>query len=141
MVFRKYEDSLRDLYSQYTGAENFPTEAKTMSSTEFMAFMYSRNLIDDIVGLKFPLLAYIRSKETQINELDDKRKHRQMIFAEFLEALGRLSFFTWKANNGFGALEDDQVPLPNESIYLYLETYVSETIANSRPRRTSTVEG
>lgn len=45
-------------------------------------------------------LAFVRSKETSLDETDPKSKSRQLKFVEFLECCGRLAFIYFEDGGG-----------------------------------------
>lgn len=103
-----YADKKRELlavFKRYSGKEDKPGEAKTMSLSEYLEMLEAAN-IDDEVTERNLKLAFVRSKETSLDENDAKSKHRQLKFVEFLEAVGRIAnFYFAAAKSGGGGLD------------------------------------
>ena len=98
-IYVQHKTELMSVFKKFSGKEDKPGEAKTMSLTEYLD-MVEVALIDNDITERNLKLAFVRSKETSLDENSAKSKHRQLKFVEFLEAIGRLANFYELASNG-----------------------------------------
>lgn len=96
-VQRKAE--LMNVFKKFSGKEDKPGEAKTMGLSEYLDMIETAGIDNDITERNLKL-AFVRSKETSVDENSSKSKHKQLKFVEFLETIGRLANFYADASNG-----------------------------------------
>ena len=83
------------VFKKFSGKEDKPGEAKTMSLGEYLDLLEVSGL-DARATERSVKLAFVRSKETALDETDPKSKSRQLKFVEFLECIGRLAAILWR---------------------------------------------
>ena len=107
-IYRDSKQELMKVFKKFSGKEDKPGEAKTMSMSEYLDLLEVSGL-DTRATERSVKLAFVRSKETVLDETDPKSKSRQLKFVEFLESIGRLAAILWREEGGMdfmGWLQD-----------------------------------
>lgn len=89
-VFRAYLPIVRYLYTTNSKRHVKPGVKPFMSLQEFQDICTAANLCNERFTTREIDIAFNLAMMTQVNELDNDR-HFQMVFVEFLEALGRVA--------------------------------------------------
>ena len=82
--------ALKLLFKQNSGKYSFGGQAPFMSLDEFQELIVNSNVCSDSFGTREIRIHFNLAKMTEINEVDFK-KHTEMSFIEFIEALGRVA--------------------------------------------------
>jgi len=104
-VLREALPTLRRAFASFSGKERAsPTEAATMSLTEWLALLQLAGFLDgpDALADRDLRLAYVRSMQTSKDELNDGLAHRKMQIVEFYEAVCRVAQLASNASGGGG---------------------------------------
>ncbi|GMH52903.1 hypothetical protein TrLO_g10241 [Triparma laevis f. longispina] len=98
-IYVKHKKNLMEVFKRFSGREDKPGESKTMGLSEYLELLEVVN-VDSETTERSVKLAFVRSKETSLDETDPKSKSRQLKFVEFLECCGRLAFIYFEDGGG-----------------------------------------
>ncbi|GMH84500.1 hypothetical protein TrVE_jg8017 [Triparma verrucosa] len=98
-IYVKHKKSLMEIFKRFSGREDKPGESKTMGLGEYLEMLETVG-VDAETTERSVKLAFVRSKETSLDETDPKSKSRQLKFVEFLECCGRLAFIYFEDGGG-----------------------------------------
>jgi hypothetical protein len=90
LVIQKYMQTLKDIYTKYSGREAMGGEQKYMALSEFVDLVTSTQVIDENFGVRELNVIFNLSMNPQIDEIRSER-HCKMQFHEFVEAICRVA--------------------------------------------------
>ncbi|GMI36053.1 hypothetical protein TeGR_g2938 [Tetraparma gracilis] len=98
-MIRNLKDELLVAFKLYSGREDTPGEAKSMSMAEYVELLAALG-IDQEITERAVRLSFVRAKETTIDEADSRSKHKKLKFVEFLEVFSRVALAVHCAEKG-----------------------------------------
>jgi hypothetical protein len=94
-VYKKYQRQLYRLFRASAAADSNDRDANTMSITEFEILLQKFSLYDKDLSRRTALAAFAMSQEDSLDDADSYR----MVYAEFLEVLGRIARLKFPAGS------------------------------------------
>lgn len=88
LVYKAYKPVLDAIYTKFSGRKAIPGQKPFMSREEWMELCTQAGLVNDTFPSRDVDLTYCLAMSVRVDELRET-KHMEMMFVEFLEALGR----------------------------------------------------
>lgn len=106
LVFKAHKPILDHVFKRYSGRKAVPGQKRFMSLEEFRELCRDAKIVSDKSSLREVDLAFISAMMLQIDEVF-KKKHVEMAFVEFLEALARICNYVGEGQNYVKSEKDE----------------------------------